>query len=46
LVAVVRNGGGGEYGGVAVSPANQEVVTALLHRQYPMHDVLIPGVGQ
>ena len=46
LVAVVRNGGGGDSGGVEVPAANQEVLSALLRRQYPMHDVLIPGIGQ
>ena len=38
-------GGGGEAGGVAVAAAPLEVVTALLRRAYPMHDVLIPGLG-
>ena len=43
LTLVLRNGGGGEAGGVAVAAAPLEVVTALLRRAYPMHDVLIPG---
>ena len=45
LTLVLRNGGGGEAGGVGVAAAPLEVVTALLRRAYPMHDVLIPGLG-